>query len=401
MLSLFRALRLRNVGFLEMLLAIYPILAAYSYGSFRLAYAIVLVIDIFLLISKKVILLKYKPLFYFTFFFIIHQLIWFLFLGVRESYFVNQTIGALIILVSIFIITPVIDFKKLEGSVNWVSVIVLIGLFYHVVLVARGFEITPIKVPFLPTPLGEESRVSNVLSRPVSFFMEPQSYASYMLFTMFFAMYSRNIFWFALVALSVILSTSTTGLVMIPIMVIFFVISGHSKTYVKIFIIFVAIGLGYFLTKSQFASSSWDKATTTELETTARTINGPVLTISMKPSDLILGVQYANATDYYYSQTSGVEHVVPNSTGRVYVSAFWNALLLYGIIGWFLFFLVFLGVLKINKGTIPLLACLIVASFSNPDMLGAVWAFQMIYILSYSKNSLIDEITNINYTIRQ
>lgn len=401
MKKIINSLQLNNVGGMELLLALYPILSAYSYGRFYLSIFLLLALDVVVMTRKNWRLYHCRPLLLFTAYYIIHQVVLVL-IGVNQSYFVNSTISSLIFLISLFFIIPAVDFKKLVGSINWISLICLIGMFYHVFLMMRGADISPIKIPFLPTPEADDTRLFEQGARPLSFFMEPQSYASYMLFALFFALLNGNYVWFGIIAFSLVLSTSTTGLAMLVVMVIIFVIMGNTKLSTKILIIFGALALGVFFFTSPLASMGLEKATNTDLETTSRVINGPVLASSLDLSSAIFGVPYANATDYYVQGHFDKSMIISDIEGRVFISAFWNVLVFYGVVGLSLFLWIYIYIYKKNKSILPLLACIIVALFTNPDLLGASWTMQLIYMMSYKPIiSNNNESINVNYAIRK
>lgn len=107
------------------------------------------------------------------------------------SYFPNSFIADVIYLVSIIIIVPHLDFEKLKNAIYIVSIVCIIGMFYHVILIMSGQSIQPIKLPFMPD-MSSQTRLYSFLDRPTSFFWEPQSYASFMLVPLFFTLYEKR-----------------------------------------------------------------------------------------------------------------------------------------------------------------------------------------------------------------
>ena len=398
--KLITSLKLNELGGLELLIAIYPILSAYSYGRFHLAIFLLIFIDIWLVLKNGIKKLHCIPLVLFSTYYIIHQFVKIAFLGVTQSFFVNSTIGSVVFILSLFIIVPNINFSKLEGAINLISIFCIIGLLYHVFLMMGGNEITPIKVPFMPTPKEEDSRVLEVFDRPVSFFMEPQSYVSYMLFPLFYALRRSNFIWFAIIALSIVLSTSTTGLAMLLVMIVTFLVTGKTKRSLKVLIVVSSFALGVFFLNSPLASKGLDKATNTDIETTSRTINGPMLALTMDAYTLPFGVPYANATDYCAKGGIDTSMIIPDFEGNVFISAFWNVLVFYGVIGLILFLSIYYSIYKKDKTIIPILGCVFVALFTNPDLLGAIWASHLIYLLAYNNRKKENhESININNTV--
>lgn len=393
MSRIIKYLNLNEVGVLEIILALFPLMAAYKYGSLYMSHIILLLLDVVLLLRGKIRFLKFTPLLLFVIFYLLHQIIGMTLWGITQSYYVNTTISCCIFLVSLFIITPNIDFDKFEGSINWVSIFCLIGLFYHAAIVVAGGTVTPIRIPFLPAPENPESRMYDELFRPSSFFMEPQSYVSYMILTLFFALRNKKYLWATLVGASMILSTSTTGLAVLPILFILSLSRGkNTKWYSKLFLVVIFGGLMYFLFNSSWASFGLNKMENTTLSTNSRTSNGPALASMMNGVDMILGVPFANSTDFYthsLSQNKGA--IIIDGNGGVFVSGIWECLVFYGIVGLLFYLLIYWKIWKRNKEITPLLVCIIVTLFTNPDFLGAWWAFQMMYLLSFEKMYPIDK----------
>lgn len=387
MKKLFKYFNLNQVGLLEILLALYPILVAYRYGALYLSHIVLLLLDVVIIIKSRKGFLRFTPLLLLLIYYIIHQFIDFAVFGLTQSYNINSTISELIFLFSLFIITPAINFEKFEGSINLVSIFCLVGLFYHAVLAAQGQTITPIQLPFLPTPDVSQTRLFGEGLRPKSFFMEPQSYVSYMIFTLFFAVRKQKYVWAVLVGLSIILSTSTTGLAMIPVMMTLFVFLGKSKWYKKIFMGVILVGLALFFFNSKWASMGLEKLESTELSENSRTANGIILASKMTAGDMIIGVPYASATDYFHSSDAAGANVFVDNAGGVFISGFWQALIFYGIIGLLLYLNIYWSILKKKREIIPILGCLVVAMFSNPDFIGAYWTFSMMFLISFVNNT--------------
>ena len=391
MRKLIQYLSLDKVGFIEIILAMYPILLSYRYGIIILAQIILLVLDLVVVLKGKSRILSFTPLVLFFIYYILHQFFGILGWGLTQSYYINTFIGCLIFIGSIFIIAPSVNFEKLEGSINWVSIVCVIGLFYHVFLMIKGELITPIKIPFLPDPDMSQTRVFEEGFRPVSFFMEPQSYVSYLIFTLFYAVRNNKYIWAIITSLSIILSTSTTGIAMIPIMFFLSLFSENGGRSKKLVFLVVLVGLGIFFLNSPLASLGLDKLEDTELSSNIRTVNGPALAKAMDMGDLFIGVPYANATEFYYNvAASKGTGVIPDGEGNVFLPGFWTCFIFYGLIGVLLFLPIYFDIWRRKQSVLPLLGCLMIALFTNPDFLGGFWAFQMIFLLSYVKTDKKD-----------
>lgn len=369
-----------HLGFVESVIALYPILAGYGYGSIKLSFVVLLFLDIIILFKGKVLLLRCKPLLLFSVFIILHDLIWLTVIPEVTSYFVNSLISTIIFLSSIFIISPQIDFGKLRKAIYICAIICMIGMFYHIAMLAAGYVISPIKFPFLPE-MARGARLYSELSRPTSFFWEPQSYASFMLVPMFFALNEKKVIFALLIAITVFASTSTTGLFLSILMFLTFVFKKGNGWGGKIFIIVTIVGLIYFLFNSSYTEASLNKIENTNLEETNRTINGLLIAQNMSITDLILGIPFPNEQDAYDCRYINAPLVI-HSDGVVFVSAFWISLIRYGIIASILLMSIYLWMYLKCKVLLPYLICTVVALFSNPDFLVASFCFQIFVMLA-------------------
>lgn len=379
-----------NVGLLEMAIALYPIIAGYGYGSFKLAFGFLLIIDVCLIGRMRQSNVSFRQLYQYLVFVVLHNTVWLFLLQSVPNYFVNSCIADVIYLVSIVLIVPHLDFVKLKNSIYIVAVVCIVGMIYHVLMIQTGHSIQPIKLPFMPE-MGSQSRLYAYLDRPTSFFWEPQSYASFMLVPLFFLLRERQMLFAFLVAASMLVSTSTTGILMAMFMLAFFLLTQKQKIWYRVLGVAAIIGLVYFFLYSSFTSSGLEKLENTNLEENNRTINGLLIAQDMNFFDLIFGVPFANLQDAYEAGYI-TRNIIVMADGIVFVSAFWVCLCCQGVIGLFFFMNVYWGIFKQNKAVSPYLICIIISLFSNPDILGASYVFQlMIMYVFISYNQKHDE----------
>lgn len=307
------------------------------------------------------------------------------------SYFVNSFIADIIYLVSIVLIVPHIDFEKLKNSIYIVAIICLGGLLYHVLMIQTGHSIQPIKLPFMPE-MGAQARLYSYLDRPTSFFWEPQSYASFMLVPLFFLLREKKMMYAFIVAASMILSTSTTGIVMALFMIGFFLLTQKQKAWHRILGVVAVIGLVYFLLYSSFTSTGLEKLQNMDIEESNRTINGVLIAKELNFFDLLFGVPFANLQDAYEAGYI-TRSIIVHADGEVFVSAFWICLCCQGLIGLFFFMGVYWDMYKKSKAVLPYLTCIVISLFSNPDILGAPYIFQIMIMyafITYRQNEQIE-----------
>lgn len=376
-----------NIGILELAIALYPIIAGYGYGSFQLAFGFLLILDAFLInrrIEKKT---SFNKLYQYLLFIVLHNILWMFLMPSIPSYFINTFIADIIYILSIVVIVPHIDFVKLRNAIYIVSIICIIGLLYHVVMIKSGHSIQPIKLPFMPD-MNSKSRLYSFLERPTSFFWEPQSYASFMLVPLFFTLKERKMISAFIIAASMILSTSTTGILMALFMIGFYMVTQKQKMRYRILGIIAVIGLVYFLLYSSFTTAGLEKLQNTDMEENNRTINGLLIAKDMSFFDWLFGVPYANLQDAYE-----VGYITNNliiyADGEVFVSAFWICLCCQGLIGLFFFLNIYWDILKKDRTVLPYLVCIIIGLFSNPDILGAAYVFQLMIMYTFITNKKV------------
>lgn len=376
-----------NTGILELAIALYPIIAGYGYGSFQLAFGFLFILDVCLVCHKKPCNQSFNKLYYYLVFIILHYIIWMFVLSSVPSYFINSFIADLIYLTSIVIIVPHLDFEKLKNAIYIVTIVCIVGMLYHVVMLKSGHSIQPIKLPFMPE-MSSTTRLYSLLNRPTSFFWEPQSYSSYMLVPLFFTLKERKILCAFAIAATMVLSTSTTGILMALFMIGFFLLTQKQKMKYRILGIVAIVGLIYFLLYSSFASAGLEKLQSTDVEENNRTINGLLIAKNMNFFDWIFGVPYANLQDAYEAGYITKELII-YADGEVFVSAFWFCLCCQGIIGLYFFLNIYWDIFKKNKTILPYLICIIISLFSNPDILGASYVFQLIIMYVFLSNNKI------------
>lgn len=376
-----------NIGILELAIALYPIIAGYGYGSFQLAFGFLLIVDIFLINRKRQHKYSFGKIYQYMAFIVVHCAIWLLVMPSIPSYFVNSFIADIIYLISIVIIVPQVDFDKLKNAIYIVTIICAVGMLYHVFMIKSGHSIQPIKLPFMPD-MSSKARLYSFLDRPTSFFWEPQSYASFMLVPLFFLLREKRLICAFAIAATMILSTSTTGIFMALFMIGFYMVTQKQKMQYRILGIIAVIGLVYFLLYSSFTTAGLEKLQNTDMEENNRTINGLLIAKDMSFFDWLFGVPYANLQDAYEAGYI-TNNLIIHADGEVFVSAFWICLCCQGLIGLFFFLNIYWDILKKDRTVLPYLVCIIIGLFSNPDILGAAYVFQLMIMYTFITNKKV------------
>lgn len=376
-----------EVGWLELIIALYPILAGYGYGSFKLSFGVLFILDVIIVFSGKIKFLNNTSLVVLFSFIVIHDIAFMAVIPKVTSYYINSMISTIIYVVSVFIIAPQLDFKKLRSSIVIVAIICMGGMIYHVLLLSMGQSVSPIKLPFLPE-MAKTSRLFAINERPTSFFWEPQSYASFMLVPLFFMLRENKMLFAFIIAATMFISTSTTGLVLSILMMAFVLFKSRTSWFVRLLCVVGIFLLILFLVNSEYTVGSYEKLMNTNLEESNRIINGFLIASDLDLFDFLLGIPFANAQDAY---DIGYFHVplIVMADGELFISAIWISLIQYGIICTVIFLFSYYKLYKMDKQIFPYLICIVVALFSNPDFIGSSYVFQlliMLTVIEYDKN---------------
>ena len=380
-----RVIPASEFGWPEFFLALYPIIMGYGYGMINMSIIGLVILDVIYFSYRKITITKrdlLKTVIFLLVFVVIHEFFLFLMLDRVPSYFYSNIISYIVSIVSIPIIAPRVNYAKYESSINIVCLICIIGLIYHVVVISLGGTVSPIKLPFMPT-LEKGARLFSEVKRPTSFFWEPQSFVSFCMIPLCMALLKRKFIWSAIIIFSILLSTSTTGIVFTFVVLALFMFS--QKFSKKLFLLmFVSLALIFFLlTSTPIFQAGMDKLsqTTFDFNEDIRLINGPIIFKSLSLNEIIWGIPIATINDYVDKKGVGVIYL--EESGNLYVASIWLVLIKFGIIGAFLYLKMHIEAILKCKKLIIYVVPLILALFSNPDSIGGLFTFEFIFIYSY------------------
>lgn len=377
-------LHLKDIGIVELLFAFTPILCGFSAAGLRLAdYMWIIILSVVLIKHESLKVTNYKPFFIFTVYWCIHEFVINFIVDPGYMNFLGYGM-TLFSFLCVFSLQNVIDVKKLEGSINWVVVISLIGLIYQWTDVVRGDSVHPLEIPGLQMNV---SRMENLLPRPSSFFMEPAAYAEFMLVPMWIALKNKHIWWSIVIVISVFLTTSSTGILTTFIMVGGnFLVNKSNKA--KFRGALFAIALFFALTNMNMFSMGLEKLTTVDVETNVRLAQGPEMVSCMNTKQLPLGIPYSTPFNFYLHEAPMADIIIYGESS-IYMSTFWFMLLKFGIIGLLLYLNVYYKLFKQYEELFPLIMCHLSILFSSVVNIGVTFLFALIAMLVYKNNSLI------------
>lgn len=382
MYKLFSYLDLGKIGLLELLFAMYPILAGYQYGLVHMDMLVALVMDIIAIIKPlRGKYFSFKPLLFCVIYAIVHEIFLVFIIDVKDDYFIKNIIQLIIISGSIFIIVPKLNYEKLIHSIMWVALFSSIGILYHFIELQNGHICHPIKLPFMPE-MDNQTRLYENILRPTSFFWEPASYVTFMMFPFFIQLYSRKYILAFLLLFFILLSTSTNGIALGFIMLIAYVFTQKIKMQYRVLTLILGCFMLLFLLNSSLFESGVEKLNNTNFDNEVRLINGPNTIFSMNKAHWLFGFPNVNLDDYVRANPN-VNTLVLNN-GIIYLSTFWNIWAKYGIISLILYLYAYYKMVNGNKELFPYVFVLFIALFTQSiTYSNYMFLFQMVCILVF------------------
>lgn len=381
-LNIPKYLNLGNVGVLELLFALTPLLSGYGLGNIPMSVLmwVVLLVVIFLQ-HGRLTLKNFMPLTFFAIYWVVHSIV----IMIYDDVNMNGFIAQLLYFFAVYALYPNMDLKKLKGSLNWVAIIAMAGLLYQWTFILRGEMVHPLEIPGLEM---SEERIEHLTLRPSSFFMEPAAYVGFMVCPLALTLLERKFIWAGVLILSIYLTTSTTGLVGSFIMLGASLIrkERNLKSY-----LWNAI-MGGLLIYSLFNFDVFEYGVTkfenTDTETNVRLVQGRYVVSTMRPNEYYFGAPYS--TVYNYSLAGRAPNVIYYGK-TVYMSTFWLMILLYGVIGLLLYLNIYLQILRKDWRTLPLVAFLCAVMFSSGYAIGSSFIYTLIVLLMIVKGKHLNE----------
>lgn len=384
-----RYIGLGPIGVLEIILSLVIILSRYNLFGIPFSFiTVVIMIIIALARGAKFHFSSNKALTLLLIYWTFHDLIWILISKDTPQYFFNQRLVLYTIFLSLFILYRAIDKDKLYNSINWIAIISIIGMLYHYLQIFSGKFIQPLNI--LPLNVNR-AEAYEVLSRPTSFYSEPQAFVSFMMIPLFLSLTQKKYIWSLIISISILLSTSSTGILVVGLIYLTYIISSKMNFWKRMsfFITIICIAVAYI--NLDYFREGREKIETQDYSTNIRLQTGLVAFQEMDPIYYFFGVPHTVPIEY-------VKEVGLDLMGGgfdlynnyVFLPTFWGLLIMFGIVGLILFLNVYYKFYKINKDLLPLLMCLLVLMFSNSDLISINDLFYITFIFVFvSKNKKI------------
>ena len=364
-----------NYGLLEFLLCFQELLQPYHHLDYPV---LLLVVLLSLKRKRKPLNMNLTWIKIMMAYVIIHDVLLCLVISPVPSYHFSNIVFRIFYFVAIFIVAPAVDFKKFVTSYSLITIFVLGGLLYHVLIIQMGGIVEPIKIPFLPYD-GNATRLDEEGLRPVSFFCEPSNLFTYLILPLFLSLHYHKYKITAVLIFAVLLTTSTNGLMVALIMFLTFVFTQNIGKKMTFFLVIIGVAAGFAFVSLDIFNSSKEKIETTDVETTSRLINGPNLVFGMPKDHLIFGYPAASVKDYK-EKTPYISHVVLlEKYDNYFVSSFWLTIAQYGIVGLLIYLFAYYKFYRIDKSMIVILLPLFILKFSA----GALFNYGLFIMTTY------------------
>lgn len=376
---------LDSYGLIELLYAFLPILAGYTLGGLPFALMFIIVLSVVAFYKTKRVWI-YKPFLLLVGYIILHELVLCLTMPNLPSYHLNRTIHLALSLLSPIFVVPALNYKRYFNALMVVAIISGLGLLYHFVMIQSGSLVTQLTLPFLPIE-EDSTRLMEELGRPKSFYAEPAAFATFMVIPLFFTLKEKKHLWSVAIVILLFLSTSTTAVVESAVIIVAYLLtnfSGKNKGRV-ILLVLAFFAVAYFILHSSLFDATFQKIDDTEVEENARLMNGLLVLPHVKAELLVFGVNSPNINDYVFENhlQSFLFYSSKGYGTQLFVPTFWFMLIKYGMVGLWIYLLMYYGFYKRDKELLPYLLCLVVSWFFQGLALGMVFTFQISTIAAF------------------
>ena len=340
--------RKKKISLMESFIPLFCLINQYEIAGFHLGLICVITVVIIYSIKYKEFYL-YKPLFIFFLFMIVHDFFRVFITGFSTGLWVERVLYLLIL----SCIYKKVDEENLFRVWKNIGIIVMAGIFYQSFQVyILGQSVSTINIfPFL------QSNSENYLlgyDRPHSFFLEPAAYCTWILPLLCMCMKRKKHIWMVFISISILLSTSSTGILMTGVIWLFYAfVSARSEgKYINSLMIVgvLIIGIGAFSNLSIFsmALNKLTNISVTNTSNSVRLVLGFQLFWAAPLIYKVLGIPYMNVENYMRSGEVVLSKykLSLNVSYLGFVNAIGNCMLIYGVFGWLLYLKLFWNIWK-------------------------------------------------------
>lgn len=385
-----------KIGLMEIFIPLFCLISQYEILGVHVGLICVIVVVGLNLIKYRQFYV-YKPLFIFFLFMLLHDIL--------RTFITEFNIGLwverLFYLLLLSCVHNRIDDENLYKVWKCIGIVVMAGLFFQSFQVyILGQSVSTINIlPFL------QSDSKNYLlkyDRPHSFFLEPAAYCTWILPLLCMCMKRKKNVWMIFISISILLSTSSTGILMTGVIWLFYAFASAREEgkYVNSLIIvgILLIGIGALSNLSIF-STALNKLTNISLEDTSNSVRlvlGFQLFGTAPLMYKILGIPYMNVENYMRSGEVMLSkyRLNLNISYLGFVNSIGNCMLVYGIFGLFLYLKLFWDIWKetdlYNKCYV--LIC-IISIFAQSVFWNSIFVMQFAVMLCFVNSSSFVKVT--------
>ena len=240
--------------------------------------------------------IQYRVLFWFI---MVHQFLWIFVVNMLTTTYFNAWFSIVITMGSVFFVAPVLSYEKLKAPLFFFTIVSILGLLYQLLSLSRGVPIRQLALPPFSGTQGTDTTDILDLLRPSSLFSEPAAFCQYMLVPLFVCLTDKKFIFCFVIILSMLFSTSTTGVVLSFLMLGVYFFTQKVSLKWKLLVVVVAISIGLLLIRTNLFEKTMNKVENTELSENERTAVGFTILPQLEQLDLLLGIPYANVSDMY------------------------------------------------------------------------------------------------------
>lgn len=379
----------RSIFSKEFLFVIAIIFSSYEIFGMSLTYVIlgIYVIYTWFIRGKRFILLDRSFLF-FMMVLLIHEIIMIFVHSSEAKTIINNIIGAVITVAIVGTFSSGIDLEKLKKAYYIIAAIVSLGLLYHAFLVyGLGIPVTPIQL--IPRLISHSTlQWEHSLMRPMSCFIEPQAYATFMIPAIFFLLNEKKMMWALVATVCVLLSTSSLGILMCAVMWLVVLVDSDLSLQMKIIIVVFGIVFLVAVLKSNIFQFAFNKIENIDTSSDARLSQGFIIYSQMPFGDQVLGIGKRSLVDYILNHNIYVPRMrYATDVGKwSYVTTIAGILIYYGLAGIFSFATFVVRQIKKKDFMIKeFIVLLVIISF------GQTMLFNVYFVLFYALLFCLDK----------
>lgn len=337
-----------KIGLMEIFIPLFCLINQYEILGVHVGLICVIVVVGLNLIKYRQFYV-YKPLFIFFLFMLLHDILRTFITGFNMGLCVER----LFYLLLLSCVHNRLDDENLYKVWKCIGIVVMAGLFYQSFQVyILGQSVSTINIlPFL------QSDSENYLlkyDRPHSFFLEPAAYCTWILPLLCMCMRRKKYIWMIFISVSILLSTSSTGILMTGVIWLFYAFASARKegkydnSLMIVGILIIGIGALSNLSVFAIALNKLTNISIADTSNSVRLILGFQLFLAAPFIYKILGIPYMNVENYMRSGEVALSkyRLNLNISYLGFVNSVGNCMLMYGIFGLFLYLKLFWNIWK-------------------------------------------------------